>query len=266
MEKDRLFDSVEWQLDDRVALITLDRPDAGNGIDEYLARGLKEAADRVFALGNEGRLRAAVLRASGKVFTVGGDLNAFAAPDDRGSYVSLTAELLHTGLLTLTRSAVPVVSVVHGTAAGGGVGIALSADIVLVSDDAKLVLAYTAAGLTPDCGSTWILPQLIGLPRALDLALTNRAITGATALEWGLASRAVPREQLEDTLAEVLDGLRRASFPAVSRTKQLMRAASGRDRAEALDAEAASIATVINGPDGIEGVDAFLAKRTPQFD
>lgn len=127
-------------------------------------------------------------------------------------------------------------------------------------------LAYTAAGLTPDCGSTWTLPQLIGLPRALDLALTNRAITGATALEWGLASRAVPREQLEDTLAEVLDGLRRASFPAVSRTKQLMRAASGRDRSEALDAEAASTANVINGPDGIEGVDAFLAKRTPQFD
>jgi 2-(1,2-epoxy-1,2-dihydrophenyl)acetyl-CoA isomerase len=175
------------------------------------------------------------------------------------------ADALHQTILTLSKAPVPVVSVVHGTVAGGGVGLALAADIVLMAAEATMCLAYTAAGLTPDCGSTWILARTLGTARALDMALTNRRLTGTEAAEWGLVSRAIPRAELDNVAQDVVSGLRAGPAGAYARTKRLMSAAGDRDLATQLADETATIGQLIVGADGTEGVNAFLQKRSVSF-
>lgn len=107
-------------------------------------------------------VRVVVLDAEGSAFCVGGDLRAFADSDDRGTLVAEIAGGTHRGILALVGASLPVVSVVHGTIAGGGIGVALRADIVLMASDAVLKSAYTAVGLSPDCGATWFLTARAG--------------------------------------------------------------------------------------------------------
>jgi 2-(1,2-epoxy-1,2-dihydrophenyl)acetyl-CoA isomerase len=185
--------------------------------------------------------------------------------DDRAAEVKATADGLHAGLATLRALDVPVVSVIHGTAAGGGLGIALVGDIVIAAAEAKLVLAYTASGLSPDCGLTWVLANRLSWARAMDLALTNRVITGSEAADWGLVSRAVPGEELDAAVDAVVSALRDGPSRSLADTKRLVGEAQARTFPDQLDQEAGNISRLIGEPDGIEGVDAFLAKRKPVY-
>lgn len=262
---EQLRDRVRWELEQGVARITMIRSGAGNALDMAMAEALGEAADRVERGAADGSVRVAVLAAEGKAFCVGGDLQEFAAAEQRDVQVAAVADELHRTILVLRRAAAPVVSVVHGTVAGGGIGMALAADVVLIAEEAKVRLAYTAAGLSPDCGSTWVLTDRLGPARALDLALTNRLITGRDAAGWGLVSRAVPSEALATVADEIVEALRTGPAAAFAQTKRLVESARTRSLAEQLDEESRSIAGLITGPDAREGVDAFLAKRPAVF-
>ncbi|MFC8009014.1 enoyl-CoA hydratase/isomerase family protein [Streptomyces cinereoruber] len=187
MNEELLRDRVRWVRDGAVARIELASPGTRNALDGDMALALHEAASRLVAGAAEGSLRVAILTAQGPVFSVGGDLLWFAAAPDPSRRIAETATLLHETLHILAQVPLPVVSVLHGTVAGGGIGIALGADIVLAGDDAKLRVAYTAAGLSPDCGVSWFLARRIGQTQALDLALTNRM---ADAEEPSLAFKA----------------------------------------------------------------------------
>ncbi len=259
-----LHGRVKWELHDRIARITL-AGGAGNALDMAMAQGIREAADRVASGADDGSVRVAVLTAEGSTFCVGGDLREFAGATDRGAQVIAVADELHRAILTLRGVSVPVVSVVHGTVAGGGVGLALAADIVLMGSEATMRLAYTAAGLTPDCGSTWVLTRRLGAARAMDLALTNRPVSGSEAAAWGLISRSVPAAELNQEADKVVSALAAGPAGAYAQTKRLIAAAPHRDLATQLDDEAATIGKLIVGADGTEGVDAFLEKRTPSF-
>lgn len=158
-----------------------------------------------------------------------------------------------------------MVSVISGTAAGGGLGVALVGDIVIAAAEAKLVMAYTASGLTPDCGLTWVVPRRVSWPRVMDLAFTNPVLTGAEAAEWGLVSRAVPRDGLDEAVRTLVSSLRDGPAGAFADTKRLMAQSMDRTFEHQLDEEAATLARNIAGPDGIEGVDAFLAKRKATY-
>lgn len=256
---------VRWSVEDGVAAITLARPDAGNALDMAMAEALREAADRAVEGASDGTVRVVVLAAEGPAFSVGGDLREFADAEDRGKKVTEVADELHRAILALRACRAPVVSVVHGTAAGGGIGLALAADVVLVASEAKLRLAYTAGGLTPDCGSTWVLTQRLGPARALDLALTNRLLSGAEAAQWGLVSRAVPAAELPSQTQQVVGALRSGPSDAFAETKRLVGAVRDRSLAEQLRDESDTIGRLIGGPDAVEGVDAFLEKRPPRF-
>ncbi|MGV9863369.1 enoyl-CoA hydratase/isomerase family protein [Rhodococcus koreensis] len=259
-----LHERVKWDLQDGVARITL-ADGSGNALDLAMSRGIREAAERVARGAAEGKVRVAVLAAEGPRFSVGGDLRDFATASAPGDHVRLCADELHQAILTLTDAAAPVVSIIHGTVAGGGIGIALAADIVVVAADAKIRAAYTAAGLSPDCGVTWVLARRLGTARALDLALTNRTLTGTEAAEWGLVSRAVQAHELDQVAEQIIAGLRSGPAGAYAQTKRLMLAAAHRDLATQLDDEAATVAKQFVGPEGAEGVRAFLEKRTPSF-
>ncbi|MFG3055469.1 enoyl-CoA hydratase/isomerase family protein [Kitasatospora sp. NPDC048239] len=267
MSEELLHHRVRWVRDGAIARIELASPDTRNALDGNMALGLREATARLLAGAADGTLRATLLTAQGPVFSVGGDLRWFADTPDPSGRIGETAAILHEALNTLAHIPLPVVSAVHGTVAGGGIGIALSADIVLVGSAARLRVAYTAAGLSPDCGVSWFLARRIGLARALDLALTNRIVTADELHRWGLVSRVVAQEALAREAEEVVRLLAKGSAPAIAATKRVLRAASEPPSGlkTQLEAEAISIAELLGGPDGREGLSAFLSKRTPVF-
>ena len=262
---ENIGDRVTYDVADQVARIELAHGRAHNCLDRRMGEALHTAANRAAEDAASGAVRVVLVSAAGRVFSVGGDLAEFAGADDRGAQVGATADALHAALATLRALDVPVVSVIHGTAAGGGLGIALVGDIVLAAAEAKLVMAYTASGLTPDCGLTWVVPNRLSWVRAMDLALTNRVLTGAEAAEWGLVSRAVPGRELDATVDEVVTALRGGPVNALADTKRLMAEAKDRTVGDQMSEEAAAIARNIVTPDGLEGVDAFLAKRQPIY-
>jgi 2-(1,2-epoxy-1,2-dihydrophenyl)acetyl-CoA isomerase len=262
---ENILDRISYDVTGGVARIELTRTDAGNSLDQPMGRALREAASRLSAAADAGDVRVGVIAAQGKVFSVGGDLREFAGAGDRSAQVRATADELHAALGTLRSLDIPLVSVIQGTAAGGGLGLALSGDIVLAAAEAKLVMAYTASGLTPDTGLTWVIPRRVSWVRAMDLALTNRVLTGAEAAAWGLVSRAVPAPDLAAEVAKVVTALRDGSAGALAGAKRLMAQSHERTLTEEMDLEAATIADVIVAPDGIEGIDAFLAKRAPVY-
>ena len=259
-----LHERVRWDLGDGVARLTLARG-AGNALDLAMAQGLREAAERVAVGVDSGRVRVAVLAAEGSAFCVGGDLRELAGAADRGKQVTAVVDELNRAINTLSEASVPVVSIIHGTVAGGGIGLALAADIVLMAASATMRLAYTAAGLSPDCGATWVLARRLGKARASYLALTNQPLTGSEAFAWGLISRAIPAGELDRVADDVVAGLRSGPAGAYVETKRLMAAADHRDLATQLADESDTIAALIVGPDATEGINAFLEKRSPSF-
>ncbi|WP_406033171.1 enoyl-CoA hydratase-related protein [Nocardioides sp. NBC_00163] len=257
-------DRVRWSINGQVATVTLARPDGGNGFDLAMAEAIREAAKRVHDGSKKGTVRAAIVAAEGPAFSVGGDLQYFASSAERDKEMDKVAGAIHDALRLLAGADAPVITVVEGVAAGGGIGLALTGDIVLASPRAKFRMAYTAVGLSPDCGTSWIVPRLIGEGRALDLALTNRVVSVKEAAEWGLVSRVVEDDVLSEAqaLARSLAG---GPFAALSRTKRLIRSSATASFSEHLDDEAASISALVASSDGIEGIDAFLGKREPKF-
>ena len=254
--------TIRADLDDGLATLTLARPDAGNAIDLTMAQEL----DRVTNAWSQDRsVRAVLLMAEGRSFCVGGDLKSFARQDDLPAHLTEVTTHLHAALSRLGRMPAPVVAAVQGSAAGGGVGVALAADLVLVGASARFVLAFTAIGLSPDSSSTWTLPRLVGLRRALDLALTNRPLAADDAVRDGLASRVVPDETLAEEATALARTLAAGPTGALGATKRLLRSSieTGFEVQTAL--ESASLATASGTTDAREGIAAFLEKRSPHF-
>lgn len=256
---------VRVEMDSSVALITLARPEKHNAFDHAMALDLHYAVRHVANGARGGAVRAIVLAAEGKVFSVGGDLAYFAETEDRSEPMRLVATALHDTVELLTAVPVPVVSAVHGVAAGAGVGLALAADIIVAGPDAKLRLAYTAGGLSPDCGATWILPRSVGMARAMDLALTNRAVDAVEAEKWGLISRLTDSDDVVGEALSIAKQLAAGPTEAFTATKHLMRTSQDRSFVTHLNSEAEAISRLVESPDGREGIDAFLTKRAPTF-
>ncbi|TQC50142.1 hypothetical protein EEB14_06365 [Rhodococcus sp. WS4] len=255
---------IAFESDGAIARITLNRPQHGNAFDLPMAEDFLDAAERVHAASTAG-LRVVVLDAAGPMFCVGGDLQSFADAEDRSELMDQVTAKAHRAIELLTSAPVPVVTIVQGTAAGGGIGIVLTGDIVIAADTAKFKMAYTAAGLSPDFGTTWRLSRDLGLARALDLALTNRVFTAAEAQSWGLISRAVDPHTLQKEAQSVVDLLAAGPTRAFGTAKHLLRTSAGQDLATQLAREAGAITTLVDEPAAHEGIDAFLTRRTPQF-
>jgi 2-(1,2-epoxy-1,2-dihydrophenyl)acetyl-CoA isomerase len=257
-----LRERVRLAVDGSVGTISLARPGAGNALDLDMTVALREAAHRLTSYDG---LRVVRLDADGRAFCVGGDLREFAGAGDPSAHVAEVAAAAHDALTVLRELPVPVVSVVQGVAAGGGVGLALVANLVLMARSATLRVAYTAAGLSPDCGVTLALGRALGPARAMDLALTNRALSAEQAEGWGLVSRVVDDGALGQEADAVVQLLATGAHEALRATKDLVRSGVDADWRGHLDAEAASIARLAGTPDGREGVAAFLQKRPPRF-
>lgn len=246
-----------------VATFTLNRPEQGNTIDMALAQDLRAAAQAVAA---DPAVRCVVLTGTGRMFCAGGDIGAFAgAGDQAGAFIRKLADILHEAVLVLAGMAKPLIAAVNGPAAGAGLSLAAAADIVLASEAAHFTAAYTAIGLTPDGGMSWLLPRLVGLRTAQEMILTNRRVMAAEAVALGLVTRVVPADDLVEEAAKVAAQLAQGPTAALGSVRHLLAASSTATLAEQLEREASSIAAAADSQEGREGVAAFLARRRPSF-
>jgi 2-(1,2-epoxy-1,2-dihydrophenyl)acetyl-CoA isomerase len=256
------FEKITYDVDNGLARLTLHRPETGNAVDLDLARELMEAAT---AASEDAAVRALLLTGAGSTFCVGGDLKSFAPQSaSLGRHLKDVTTYLHAAVSRLARLRAPVVAAVQGSAAGAGMSLACAADLVVAGESSRFVLAYTRIGLSPDGSATWFLPRLIGLRRALDLALTNRALSANEALDWGIVSRVVPDANLFDEAERIARGLASGPTAALDASKRLLRDSFTNTLETQMELETLAIADNASR-DGPEGIAAFLQKRPAEF-
>lgn len=253
---------LRFQLEDGVATLTLDRPKA-NGIDLDMGRALMHAAIRCH---EDPAIRAVLLTGAGPMFCAGGDLKHFASLGDGlpAALLELTT-YLHAATSRFTRMRPPLVVAVNGTAAGAGMSLAVSGDLVLAAESATFTMAYTAAGLSPDGSASWLLPRLCGMRRAQELMLSNRTLSAAEAQAWGLVTRVVPDARLQEEARALACQLAQGPTRAYGVVKALLAETFSTAYEAQLEHEARGIAGMAGTPDGREGIRAFVEKRAARF-
>jgi 2-(1,2-epoxy-1,2-dihydrophenyl)acetyl-CoA isomerase len=258
-----MTDPVVFSRDGAVATVTLNRPDMGNAINPELADALVEAAVRC---DQEESIRAVVLTGAGRMFCAGGDITLMqAAQGQAGAALSTLAGRLHMATTRLARMNKPLLCAVNGPAAGAGLGLGIMGDIVLAGRSAHFTAAYTAIGMTPDGGATFLLPRLIGLRKAQEMLILNRRVKADEAEAIGLVTRTVGDEQLAREAAAVAAQLAASAVRAVSQVRSLLLGSFGAGLETQLELEARGISAAAAGPEGREGVAAFTEKRPPDF-
>jgi 2-(1,2-epoxy-1,2-dihydrophenyl)acetyl-CoA isomerase len=209
-----------------VAVITLIRPDQGNAINAALARSLLEI---VLVCATDETVRCVLLTGSGRLFCVAGDVKTFAAAGgDTPALVTELTTFLHAAIAGLLRMDKPLVTAINGAAAGAGFSLAIMRDVAIASSASSFSTAYGLIGLTPDAGTSWLLPRLVGLRRAQEIALTNRRLDATDAAAIGLVTRTVDAAALFDAAITVAVGLAASSVTALASTRALYFPATGR--------------------------------------
>jgi len=249
--------------DGAIAKITLNRSEAANALDIALARELVNAA---LECENDPAIRCVILTGNGRLFCAGGDVAYMSGAGDKTA--AATAELastLHLAMSHLARMNKPLITLINGAAAGAGYGMALSGDVVLAARSASFTPAYGMLGVSPDGGLTWLLPRLVGLRRAQEIIVTNRKVTAEEAEAMGMITRAVDDAALVEEGTALAHKLAASATGAIGNVRSLLLGAYGNGFETHLELEARGIASAIAGPEGREGVAAFLEKRKPDF-
>ncbi len=248
---------------DQVATLTLNRPDAYNAFN--LAFG-HEIFQAVLEADDDPQVRCLLVTGAGKAFCGGGDVREFVDNLPRiGAHIKELTTYLHGAVSRLCRTDKPVVVAVNGVAAGGGLSLVLAGDLVLAAESARFTMAYSKIGATPDGSSSYFLPRLVGLRRAMELYLTNRMLSAREALEWGLVTRVLPDAELRSTAEALARELAQGPTRAFGAAKRLFHQATWESLETQMELEAQTIAASGRTDDFREGVTAFANKKTPTF-
>jgi 2-(1,2-epoxy-1,2-dihydrophenyl)acetyl-CoA isomerase len=248
---------------DGVATITLNRPDAFNALSLDLGRDLFHAALEV---DEDPAVRCVVVTGAGRAFCAGGDVKDFVDNLERiGVHIKELTTYLHGAVSRFCRSDKPVIMAVNGVAAGGGLSFALSGDLVVAAESARFTMAYSKIAATPDGSSSYFLPRLVGLRRAMELYFTNRALSAREALEWGLVTRVVPDAELASAVAATARELAQGPTKAFGGAKRLFHQSTWESLETQMELEAQAIAASGHTEDFRSGVTAFARKQTPTF-
>src|ERR1700754_2936083 len=244
-----------------ITRITLNRPDAANGMNDTMTRELADAAQRC----ESDSTKVVVLTGSGRFFSAGGDLKSFAAAETRGPFIKGVADNLHRAISTFARMDAVLITSVNGVAAGAGFSLAVTGDLVLAAESASFTMAYTRAGLSPDGSSSYFLPRLIGITKTKELMLTNRTLSSQEASQWGLVTEVVPDAELVARTDELADQMASTAKGSNGGVKNLLLSTFASGLEEQMELEGRLIAALADSNDGREGIDAFLAKRKAKF-
>ena len=257
-----MTDSIIYTREGALARLTFNRPAS------LIAMGFEMGGrwrDLAHEITSDETVGAVILDAAGPAFCAGGDVVEMATSGAAGADVTAAAHRIHDGIRTFVESDKPLVAVVHGAVAGGGLGLMLTADYIVAAPRAKFVSRYANIGLTPDLGVSTLLPAAIGQTRALRLLLQDETIDAATALDWGLIA-----EVADDPAAR---GAEIAAFwithatAAFGQAKRLIRAGARRSFTDNLDDEARSIGAAFDTPESrarVAGFAAASAKTAPK--
>jgi len=250
-----------------VVTLTLNRPQALNALNRELTVALQE---RLLAVEKDESVRCVVL-GGGEHFMAGGDLKWFkglaqgkSAAENRAQFAGFIDEA-HSIIRCLRRMPKPVVASVRGAVAGFGMSLMMACDLAIAAEGAYFTLAYTLIGVSPDGGSTYALPRIVGDKKAMEIALLGERFDAAAAERLGLVNRVVPKERLEEETASLAKRLAQGPTRVYARTKALLNASLGSSLHAQLDAEAQSFAQSASEPDFAEGLAAFIEKRKPRF-
>ncbi len=262
-----MTDDLLVEKTDGVATITFNRPAARNALSMEMRSAL---IDSMLAIERDDGIRCVVLRGAGDNFMAGGDLKNFAElaqlpPEERNSHFERRIHSIQPLLISMQRMQKPVVAVVQGAAAGFGFSLAMACDMVVAASDARFASSYVSIGTSPDGSGSYYLPRLVGLRRALEIALLGDFIDADAALQMGLINRVVANDDLENEAQVLIKRLSRAPTVALGQIKSLMYASFENSLEAQMSREAESFALCAASDDWVEGVTAFNEKRRPQF-
>lgn len=257
--------SVLYAEQGAVAIVTLNRPQALNSFTRLMHRDLWAALDQAEA---NPAIRALIITGAGRGFCAGADLSEFdfaPGPDlvERANPGPVIEQAFNPTVRRLQRLRMPTIAAVNGVAAGAGASLAMTCDIAIATPQSSFIQAFSKIGLIPDAGGSWLLPQRLGLARAMALAMTGDKLTAVQARDWGLIW-----DVSDDCVAAALTLAQRlAVMPtkALVATRELLQGAGSRTLDQHLDAERDMQSALGRTHDYIEGVLAFREKRTPQF-
>jgi 2-(1,2-epoxy-1,2-dihydrophenyl)acetyl-CoA isomerase len=266
-------DDVTRRIADGVAWITLNRPDAGNAMTaamrDQISEWVTDASSDLF-------VRVVVITAAGeKAFCTGADLRGGRAaprPKPDGAPEGIVgdgARMIREGWQRLVGSILdcekPVIAGVNGTAAGGGMHLALACDLVVAAEEAKFIEVFIRRGIAPDAGGAWLLTRLVGLQKAKELFFFGDDLPAAEAHRIGLVTRLVPRADLQSTLEEMAGRLAAGPTKAIGAAKWLTNRALDVDRATSFQDEAMAQELVTHTLDSKEGIASFVERRPSEF-
>lgn len=257
-------DPIGFRYDDRtgIARIELISPKTHNRIDPAFVYGFHRAVDQCDTVG----ARVVLISAAGSNFTVGGDLGHIAGNlDTLPDALDTMIGPYHGALHELGALSCPVVCAVQGAAAGGGLGLLWASDVVLAADDLQLTTGFAKLGLSGDGGSSWALPRLVGLRRALRLSFDSLILDAEACLAEGLVDQVVPAGELAATALATAERLAAGPTVAFGHMRRLLRTATERSWPDQLAAERTAIVDCARTPDAREGLAAFLDRRPPAF-
>ena len=255
------YQTIRFEQAGPIARITLNRPDAANGMNDTMTRELADAARRC----DTEATKVVVLTGSGRFFCAGGDLKSFASAPSRGRFIKGVADDLHRAISTFAHMDAVLITAVNGVAAGAGFSIAVTGDLVLAAESASFTMAYTRAGLSPDGSAQNYLPLLIGIRKTQELMLTNRTLSAEDASEWGLVTEVVADAELADRANQLADQMAATSRQSNGAVKTLLLGTFKNGIEEQMELEGQLIAAAADSGDGREGVDAFMEKRKAEF-
>ena len=259
------YQTIQCELQEAICVLTLSRPDRLNALNVEVANELQAAiGDAV----NNGA-RAIVLTGTGRAFCAGGDLREMqeiaSTKADVGAFFDEPLAKLNALVLMIRQTPVPVIAAVNGVASGGGCNLALACDLVYACESAKFNQAFIKIGLSPDIGGTFILPRLVGWKRATELMFTGDMIDASSALQMGMINGVVADAELMSHVMSVARRLAQAPTAAIGQIKRLLEASATNDYGAQLELEREAQMQLGQTKDFVEGVTAFLEKRSPRF-
>jgi len=258
------YETLTFERDGAVAIITLNRPDAANSLNVPMSEELVRVATHCDSSPD---IRAVVFTGSGKMFSAGGDLHSFAAQGDAmGEYMRYATTGLHAAISRFARMNAPYLVAVNGVAAGAGFSMAISGDMIFAAESAKFTMAYTRAGVSPDGSSTYFLPRLVGHAKAMQLILMNDVLTAEQALAWGLVNEVVADERLMTRTLEVAHQLAAGPTLAFGESKRLIADSFSNTLETQMELETRAIAGLArHSADARNAIHAFTRKQKPEF-
>jgi len=254
-----MADEVLTSREGAVLTITLNRPEVYNAFNRELHAALGAALDEA----KDTSVRCVVITGAGKGFCAGQDLKEFGAVSE--SIGDALEQTYHPNIRRIRALPKPVIAAVNGPAAGAGLSLACACDLRVASETATFVPGFVGIGLIPDSGGTWFIHRLLGFARAFEWMCSNTRLSAAEALDWGLVSELIPADEFGSRVADLAAEWAARPTLAIGGTKQLFEHAYASGLEAQLSLEAELQQASVGSADFAEGVNAFLAKRAPEF-